>query len=312
MKNRDVPEIILKRIREIQSLYRSAANQIKIELARVDVLPYRETDSFQVRASVHAILTRLNNRMVEWAAESVPENYIDSMKKSRVSLEILGRKKSPYFNKETHRNSISEIYNLLVSDFHKANSTMERTTSMILELKRQASLSVARIQNFNDTPPNRRPFDVWDMESAQGYFDSWAREAVLKQTSGRVLAKRIEDYLRDSLDDENFIEINGRHYALEPYAEMVARTRLREAQTEATKNMCGEYENDLVLFSSHANACEICAEFEDQVFSISGTSLIHPPLNPDVEPPLHPRCGHSISPTSDEAIAYRSETEAVA
>jgi hypothetical protein len=92
-------------------------------------------------------------------------------------------------------------------------------------------------------------------------------------------------------------------YNLGAYARMVARTTLREAQTQATLDLCATYENDLVEVSYHGTDCDICLEYEGKVYSLSGNDPNYPVL--DEQPPFHPNCKHDILPTSEAEISVR-------
>jgi hypothetical protein len=80
---------------------------------------------------------------------------------------------------------------------------------------------------------------------------------------------------------------------------------LCEAQTKASLESCRQYENDLVQVSIHQTDCEICMEFENRIFSISGKHPIYPKLVK--KPPFHLGCRHCILPTSEAGIALKKE-----
>jgi len=96
--------------------------------------------------------------------------------------------------------------------------------------------------------------------------------------------------------------INGRRYDLVKYADLVAKTEMRKAQTSATLNSCKEYKNDLVQFSMHAHMIPNYADFDPcfplelEIFSISGESLKYPAVDGSNTPPIHPRCQHNFDP----------------
>jgi hypothetical protein len=92
-------------------------------------------------------------------------------------------------------------------------------------------------------------------------------------------------------------------YNLSKYAEMVARTTLAEAQTQATLDQCALYENDLVKVSDHNTICDICKEYEGNIYSLSGNDPDYPML--DESCPFHPNCQHGLLPTSIEEIRVR-------
>jgi len=128
-------------------------------------------------------------------------------------------------------------------------------------------------------------------------------EAIKAEISRGELKKQIMDYLKRHITEDGLILVKGKYWDARKYAKLVARTELRKAQTEATKDTCKQYENDLVQVSSHGTVCDICIPFEGNVYSISGHDLEFPPLTDD--PPYHPHCDHSIHPTSREAIKTR-------
>jgi hypothetical protein len=284
-----------KSIEQIVRLFRSAKESLIKELTRVDVSAYKEIDAIQASGRITAILNVLKDKMFSWSAKSLKTSYDESAGKARVSLEILGRTTRPFWNPQKHNQTLQEYYSLMTSDFQRAISTIRRTADTVLNMSRQASSIIQRFQAW----------DFRDIEDYGNFLEDMSTEAVEKGWSRVKLIKSIKEYHIKMLEDGDFIEVNGRHYSLDYYAEMVGRTRLREAQTDATKNLCDEYENDLVEWSYHVNPCNDCADKEGNIYSISGTHPVYPVLTSDDEPPLHPNCEHSISPTSDIAIAYR-------
>jgi hypothetical protein len=84
---------------------------------------------------------------------------------------------------------------------------------------------------------------------------------------------------------------------------MVAQTTLAQAQTQATIDLCALYENDLVQVSSHGTVCDICLEYEGNVYSLSGNDPEYPKLDKDC--PFHPNCAHGLEPTTEANISYK-------
>jgi len=131
---------------------------------------------------------------------------------------------------------------------------------------------------------------------ASGFFESG---------SGSVAKRRLRDALLKKALDGKYVVIvdkNGelRQYAVDNYAEMVARTKLAEASTQAVLDTSATVGNDLVQVSAHNTKCEICAEFEGKIYSLSGSDPDFPVLSD--EPPFHPNCQHSISIVYKEAL----------
>ena len=101
------------------------------------------------------------------------------------------------------------------------------------------------------------------------------------------------------------IDKNGKPINYKPryYAELIARTKTREAQSISTINSALEYNTDLVQVSSHNTNTPICLEYEGKVFSITGEDKDFPTI--DQFPPFHINCLHSITPIFKEVIERR-------
>ena len=97
---------------------------------------------------------------------------------------------------------------------------------------------------------------------------------------------------------EALLDRGGRQWTLERYAEMLTRTHLIKANTEATTNRVAQFGVDIVEVSTHGADDDICAPEEGQLYSISGNSANYPPLDGH-EPPFHPNCKHTLLPRPD-------------
>lgn len=93
-----------------------------------------------------------------------------------------------------------------------------------------------------------------------------------------------------------FLNVGGRNFELGHYAEMVARTTPREAASQAMVGRILDNGYDLVEISSHSSACDICADYDGNIYSLSGNSSTYDQL--DELPPFHPNCGHVLTPAA--------------
>lgn len=118
-------------------------------------------------------------------------------------------------------------------------------------------------------------------------------EGMIESASPDNLKKVVKSQLYESLSGGNIIEINGRKYKADYYAELVARTRTREAQTQATINTILSFGEHLVRVSDHNTETKLCQEFEGHVYSLTGEGGY--PLLGDY-PPFHPNCLHVLTP----------------
>jgi hypothetical protein len=112
-----------------------------------------------------------------------------------------------------------------------------------------------------------------------------------------------KELLKDALDEKYIalVDKNGklRNYNLKSYAELVARTKLTEAQASSTVNLSLAYGSGLVQVSSHNTETEYDAQFEGKVFDLTGENPRFP--NATDLPPFHPNCLHTITVYFEDA-----------
>ena len=278
-----------EKVRTLELIYYQAQKEIGMILLSVDPASFRELNAIKAQEKINAIIRKLNRFSIKWAKESVPQAYEKSFIVAKTSLEILGADRDKSFNTRIHRFTIDEYIEETMKTLITANQSIKINVNTYLYLARRASSGLMQIQSFS----------VAD----EGIISEIIMDTIKTGRERAYASKRIHEYLRLQLLDGKFISKSGRNYNLRDYSKMVARTELRRAQTDAVKNTCREYENDLVQWSSHANSCPICAPYEGQVYSLTGRNPRYPLLT--AEPPLHPNCEHDISPTSEVAIEFR-------
>lgn len=101
-----------------------------------------------------------------------------------------------------------------------------------------------------------------------------------------------------NLAEHKMIQVGGRNFRVSSYADLVARTQLREAHTSATLIRLQQNEVDFVRISRHNQAeLDVCTPFAGKVFYIGpsdGDSGGFRSLReiPNGGPPFHPNCIH--------------------
>lgn len=118
----------------------------------------------------------------------------------------------------------------------------------------------------------------------------------LRGTAIRDIASEVEELIGNQ-GFSALIDRGGRNWSLQRYSEMLTRTHIIKSSNEAAINRAVDKGVDIVQFSSHADPCEVCADLEGQIYSISGESDEYPQL--DITLPLHPNCKHSWIPRPD-------------
>ena len=146
--------------------------------------------------------------------------------------------------------------------------------------------------------------------------DVFRREGMLAVAKGVVEGRARVDVSRDleqrlmELGRPDFVDKLGRHWTLDRYAEMVARTTTREAMTQGTIQRLREHGIQLAQVSAH-HAADFCIYYENAIVSIgSEPHPIYPPISTiNGGPPFHPRCVHVLTPFV-ERLATEKEKKA--
>lgn len=283
------------RIRTIQSAYEMAAASVLSTLSSLDPESFSAVKGATALSKVKGVIHSLDEAAKRWALTSIRAAYNEGAAVARTRLEAIGADERRY-NPKRHKRKIGALTKTVMKDYWDANRTIERAARKYVALLTVASREVRKIEAFTDDEDF--PYIKRIVSAAKG--------AGIAESQGRTtVSRKILEHLKRKIGGGDFIEINGRHYNLRAYAELVARTRMREAQTEATKEMCAEFDNDLVEIPEHDNPCDECKPYQGQVYSISGNHPKYPPL-PDGGPPWHPRCEDVCNPTSENAQRLRN------
>lgn len=96
----------------------------------------------------------------------------------------------------------------------------------------------------------------------------------------------------------SFIDRAGRNWNMISYVDMNLRTKYTTVVNEAVISAADRVDSDLVIMSSHASSCPLCAVYEGRVYSISGNDKRFPKLTdafPGGYSTIHPNCRHRLN-----------------
>ncbi len=285
-------------IRRIGSAYEGKAAEIVNVLRGLDPSHFDLTAQAVAMHHVREIVAGLDAEAGAWAESSIKSAYDEGKAVARVKLNAIGARRSGKYDPARHDRAIAGVVKSASRDYQKANQTIVGVAG-----KYMAALTYARKKV--DSYHEEVDLQAFTSAEARVLIDELIEQATEEHTPALSVGRMIMDRLIGLLNGADIININGRNYDLRSYSEMVARTRMREAQTEATKELCKEYGNDLVQFSDHDNACDECAQYEGVIFSLSGESTEYDVLPDEAEPPVHPNCEHNLNPVSENEIAAR-------
>ena len=181
-------------------------------------------------------------------------------------------------NSTWHKNTIAVLKNDMIVVMDTSLDEGYKMITGLMSKTQQAVLSDSKI----------------DQLLAEGLGE----KGTIQQAKNKLLAG-----FRAELGTDFIIKAGSKRFTLAYYAELVARTKIREAQSWSVINTGISVGSDLVQVSSHNTTTPICIPFEGRVYSISGRDPDFPPLE-DI-PPYHCNGLHSLSVIFREIIEQR-------
>jgi len=222
------------RVNKLSRYYGIMGNKIKDELFRIDAESFTEIKAMSVQENVQELVDKMNRRAIRWSNKATPEAYRDAAGISRTTLNKLGATKDPLFDPIIHTKSIKDNEEVTKKTLIRANLSINTNVGTYIYLTKRAHEDIMQIQAF----------DLLDEEVIAGLLDDTIREGGSRGDLNRL----IRQHFNREIYEKKFININGRNYNLTKYADMVARTRLRDVQSDSVKNMCNQFDNDFLRF----------------------------------------------------------------
>jgi hypothetical protein len=302
-------------IRGLGASYDQAGRRVLRILSGLDPESYGELNGSIAIAQIRSIVTMLNAEASAWARKSIKAAYNESAGIAKMRLDMIGaekKKRRRPAKVDRHEKAINRMEKITRADLFRANYTILKMAEKFMAAIGYAKRQIDKLNGIETQAFSTR--ETWDMiRRTVGRATSATSKynAGMAHLTSRKVSQKIMTRLLKKMAGQDFITIKGkdgkeRNYNLKSYSEMVARTRMREAQTDATVEMCNDYDNDLVQFSQHDDPCEKCAEFEGKVYSLSGDHPKYPKLPDEAYCPVHPNCEHNLNPTSDNALRRRN------
>jgi hypothetical protein len=230
---------------------------------------------------IEQILGGLKRDAASWIGEILPIALTDGVRRANLQAEEVGvrPKESPLqgdfglVDPRTVNVFAKDIY----ADLSKAADSMGDRASKVLRQTRQLGLDEKQI----------------DQVLAKGVIEGHPRETI------KNLRKELEAVHGDTVQviDKNGSPIN---FEVGYYAEMVARTKTRQATVVARHERLASLGLDLVAITGRVSK-NFCTAYLGQVFSISGKSDKYPSLSSlPGGVPFHPLCTKSTRPFVEE------------
>lgn len=238
--------------------------------AVTDFQRFRISEQLQ---QIKAIIAALNRQAQDAAQRMIGPSYRVGAKLSADALTRAGI--SVNMGNVLATEAVALVADQMAMDLIAANASLEIQARRFLRVTQQKLLTEKQINEG----------------IARGIIEGETR----KQVSDRLL-KQLKGQLEAGVTKIAIRCKDGkiRNYDIAKYAELVARTRTREAVTQGAIRTGMDYDVYLYQVSVHSGACEMCIPVQGKVFAVvEGTGF--PMLTPDVTPPIHPRCCHCLT-----------------
>ena len=148
------------RIAEIQSVYASAAARIITALSSLEPDTYTAAKSGTVLSQVSHIVRELDTAVQMWAPGAIRAAYQESAGVARTRLEMIGAKALPAkrYDPARHDKKIAALTKTVMTDYWKANRTIEKTARKYLAVVSRAAAGVAKIRRTGSTGSDVRKY----------------------------------------------------------------------------------------------------------------------------------------------------------
>jgi len=226
----------------------------------------------------------------EWTQTNIPEVYKENIKAqlTRIKGKTFPSQGSPidftkFVSSDVSTQSLSALMGETTATFGTGFAAGEKT---MLRLAR-----LTQALNVNEKMINKAVSEGFE---ATGNI------------SGSIVRLK-DELLKASLDGKyiTIINKNGKpeRWKINTYAELVARTKLQETQTQAVINTAVASQKDLIQVSSHNTRTAYDSQFEGKIYSLTGNDPDFPAVV-DL-PPFHPNCLHTINIVSREGLSQQ-------
>lgn len=254
-----------KNIEALEGIFRKSVDDLSEGVRGVgDILDDRRKDSIlkQISSRMGELRSDVRNIMPDFIAEEYAGGYREG---GNLLEEVVGERPDRKIKDRIHREAVDRIANDSYRDLQGAIRTAERS-------------GIETIENT--------------LGQVREQIGAKTVTGATREQATRAVSRAFEEGGMTS-----FITRDGKRLPLDFYSMVVCRTKQKEAQVQGSLNRYRENGVDLVQVTDVGTTCEICAEREGVIYSISGKDEDFPSLD-DIggSPPWHPNCIHSIRP----------------
>lgn len=246
-----------------------------------------------VRIEINKIYTEMNSIFINWNKYNIPLKYRSSLRminsRIRSAKNVINNSKKgieKLISSNASSQIVQSLYRNAIDSFSQALYAGRKNMYDLIRYTQQTLINESLI----------------DITVASGF------ELGNLRISANALSGQLWQALWDAAENQQFIQAGKYKYTPKYYAELVARTKFHDAQSQAALMQASNYGTDLIQISSHNTTTEICQEYEGKIFSISGNDKRFPTLHQ--LPSFHPNCLHLAFPTFESAMIVQGSLKA--
>jgi len=239
----------------------------------------------KINTELNYLYAKMNKTFRNWAINEIPIGYKRSIvgiqkriKASRVMLNQAQKTATELLSSNASKQIINGLYRSSVDSFLSASMAGRKNIKNLFIQTQQKLVQESLVNVAVSTG-----FEMGNLEEAKSLLTS-----IFKSPAW------------DIVNTNRFVQAGKFRYKPSYYAEMVARTKFHQAQSQAALVQANNHSTDLMQVSSHNTLTRICIPYEGKIYSISGNDKRFPALFDT--PPYHPNCLHLLFPTFETAM----------
>lgn len=257
-------------VNRLVEAYKRGIQKILRELERVDITELSKAQSRAMLASISEILADLNVESRKWVEENVPMAARQGIAQALVDLAVV--------------NTFSEAQAIV--KFNRANSAL---------------IEAIVADTYGDLLEATNRIDKKVRVAVRKVTAEVLRDNISAGINGRkTINREILASLRKELNDSvntGLIDAAGRRWKPQDYVDMVTRTKMLEAYSEAQTNEALSRDAFYGVISSHG-AADACRYHEGRIVKLTPDAPGPYPTRAELQATgqiFHPRCKHVIS-----------------
>lgn len=255
-------------------LYKKALKEIQKELGRADVTNLSRANSYALMRSIQGRLIELDKEAVKWIRENIPEATKQGAASALVSLGYV--------------DTIEEA--MLIARFNQTNRLLVEAAVA------QSQKDVLAITQNMNVQIQKKIRQITLKAISENITLGYGMKTIRNEMREKI--KKLQEELQDSANVA-IIDSANRKWTVEHYTEMLARTKLTQIHTEATRNEAVDRGALYATISVNPKTWDACRYHQGRIIKLDPNAEGSYPTYEELQRSgqiFHPNCKHHIQP----------------